>query len=212
LKLFASGREADLFDLGNGRALRRHRTPGRAEREAAVMAHARASGFPVPQVYESLPDGMVLELIRGPTMLEDLRKRPWRLRSHGQLLATLHERLHVIAAPPALGIGAFLHLDLHPENVLLSPTGPMVIDWTNAAAGDPWLDVAVTWVILVTSDAPGRVARAGRSAFTRSFLAMFDPSEVRRALPAAAERRLRDPNVRDTEREAVRRLVAAEAL
>jgi len=145
-------------------------------------------------------------------MLEDLRRRPWRLRSHGQLLATLHERLHVIAAPPALGIGAFLHLDLHPENVLIADGGPVVIDWTNAGAGDPWLDVALTWVILATSDAPGIVARAGRSAFTRSFLAMFDPSEVRRALPAAAERRLRDPNVRDTEREAVRRLVAAEAL
>src|SRR5207249_1316855 len=49
----------------------------------------------------------------------------------------LHEQLHRIAAPEGLGSAGhgerLIHLDLHPENVILSPEGPVVIDWTNAA-------------------------------------------------------------------------------
>jgi thiamine kinase-like enzyme len=46
----------------------------------------------------------------------------------------LHRQLHAIPAPadlPApLGEGTSLvHLDLHPGNVLLTASGPMVIDW-----------------------------------------------------------------------------------
>ncbi|WP_260428757.1 phosphotransferase family protein [Micromonospora globispora] len=41
-----------------------------------------------------------------------------------------------------------LHLDLHPENVILTTAGPMVIDWANATEGPPELDVAMTAVIL----------------------------------------------------------------
>ena len=28
-----------------------------------------------------------------------------------------------------------LHIDLHPENVIISPAGPVVIDWSGASAG-----------------------------------------------------------------------------
>ena len=41
-----------------------------------------------------------------------------------------------------------VHLDLHPMNVMITPTGPIVIDWPNAARGDPLTDVAVTLVLL----------------------------------------------------------------
>jgi hypothetical protein len=48
-----------------------------------------------------------------------------------------------------------LHLDLHPLNVLVDddgePTG--VIDWANAAAGDPELDRARTWSLLTLDPA-----------------------------------------------------------
>src|SRR3954462_5501389 len=48
------------------------------------------------------------------------------------------------------GARRLLHLDLHPFNVLVDedgePTG--VIDWANAAGGDPELDRARTWSIL----------------------------------------------------------------
>jgi aminoglycoside phosphotransferase (APT) family kinase protein len=169
------------------------------------MRHAGDRGFPVPSVLDVTPDALVLELIEGPTMLAELRRSLWTLPRHASLLARLHQQLHEIAAPdglPAAGAGdRLLHLDLHPDNVILSATGPFVIDWTNARRGDPTLDVALTWVIAATSGGPvGRV-------FVRSFLAHFDREQILRALPAAAERRVSDPNVTDRERRAVRRLL-----
>ncbi len=134
-------------------------------------------------------------------MLDELRRRPWTVRRNARLLAQLHERLHEIAAPatlPTAGLGdRLLHLDLHPDNIILSPGGPVVIDWTNARRGDPALDVALTWLITATSG--NTLARL----FLRWFLDRFDHDELVHALPAAAERRLADVNVSDRERRAV---------
>jgi streptomycin 6-kinase len=209
MKLIASGRASEILDLGDGRVLRRFKGVGDPEGEALVMRHAASYGYPVPRVLEVRLDALVLERIEGPTMLAELRRRPWRMPRHAALLAHLHNRLHEIVAPATLreaGAGdRLLHLDLHPDNVLLSPSGPVVIDWTNARRGDPALDVALTWVIGATSGGPqGRL-------FLRWFLPRFDRDELRRALPAAAERRLADPNVTDRERQAVRRLVEQKA-
>ena len=166
------------------------------------MAHAAVHGYAVPQVFEVGQNALVLERIEGPTMLDDLWWRPWRLSRHAGTLARLHRQLHEIPAPPELGEGRLLHMDLHPENVMLSPAGPVVIDWTNARAGDPALDVAMTWVIGATSGgAPGRL-------FVRTFLTYFDGAEIRRQLSTAAELRIADPNVTDKERAAVSRLLA----
>jgi aminoglycoside phosphotransferase (APT) family kinase protein len=205
MKLIAAGRASEIFDLGGGRVLRRFRAGGDPEREALVMRHAHANGFPVPRVLDVATDALVLERIDGPTMLADVRRRPWRLRRYARALADLHERLHAIEAPqelPEAGSGdRVLHLDLHPENVILSRSGPIVVDWTNARRGDPALDIAMTWVIGATSGGPpGRV-------FVRMFLAHFDRAEIVRALPAAAERRLADVNVTDRERARVRGLL-----
>jgi tRNA A-37 threonylcarbamoyl transferase component Bud32 len=205
MKLIASGRASEIFDLGDGRVLRRFKAGGHPEREALVMDHALRRGYPVPRVLDVTGDALVLERIDGPTMAADLRSRPWRLRCHASLLARLHDRLHDIAAPaslPEAGPGdRLLHLDLHPENVIISPGGPIVVDWTNARRGEPTLDVALTWVILATSG-----GRAGRL-FLRPFLSHFPREVLERVLPAAAERRLADPNVRDREREAVRAML-----
>jgi aminoglycoside phosphotransferase (APT) family kinase protein len=40
-----------------------------------------------------------------------------------------------------------LHGDMHPANVILSPSGLVVIDWPNATRGDPTADVARSLVI-----------------------------------------------------------------
>jgi Phosphotransferase enzyme family len=84
-------------------------------------------------------------------------------------------------------------IDFHPENVLLSPSGPVVIDWTNARCGDPPLDVAMTWVIGAASG--GTLGRL----LTRWYLAEQDLPRVRPALPLAAELRIADPNVTEEE-------------
>jgi streptomycin 6-kinase len=202
VKIVAAGRASEILDLGDGRVLRRFKAGGNPEREALVMRHAAAHGYAVPHVHKVGSNALVLERIEGPTMLEDLWRRPWRLSRHAGSLARLHRELHEIPAPPELGDGPLLHMDLHPENVLLSPTGPVVIDWANARAGDPALDVAMLWVIGWTSGGvPGRL-------FVCAFLTHFDRAEIRRSLPAAADLRIADRNVTDKEREAVRRLLA----
>jgi len=195
VRAVGSGRASTVLSLDDTRVLRLGGRPGY---EAEVMAHARAVGFPVPEVHEIRDDGLVLERVHGPTMLDDLRRRPWRLHAHARLLARLHERLHAI---PWEG-ETLLHLDLHPDNVLLSPNGPVVIDWTNARGGLAPLDLALSWLIAVTSG-----GRAGR-AFGRFFLGAVDPDEVAGALPDAAAFRLADPNVTAGERDAVRAVLS----
>jgi aminoglycoside phosphotransferase (APT) family kinase protein len=205
VKLIAAGRASEIFDLGDGRVLRRFRAGGHAEREAFVMEHALGHGYPVPRVLDVTPDALVLDRIEGPTMYEELRRRPWTIRRQAALLARLHDQLHAIDAPPglaAIGPGdRLLHLDLHPNNVILSVRGPFVIDWTNARCGNPPLDVAMTWAIVRASG--GTLGRL----FIRSFVPHFDRDEVLQALPAAVELRVADVNVTDRERQTVRRLV-----
>ena len=62
------GRASTVTDLGDGTVLR---LGGDPEREARIMAHARAHGFPVPAVHEVRRDGMVLEHIGGGTTVID---------------------------------------------------------------------------------------------------------------------------------------------
>ena len=183
MKLLAEGRASEIFDLGDGRVLRRFKGGGRPAFEARVMEHARAHGFPVPAVHDVREDALVLERIEGPTMLDvaDLERHP-------AMLADLHRRLHEIPFEGA----TLLHRDLHPENVILSPTGPVVVDWTNAAAGEPALDVALVWVILIGTGLP--VAER----FACDFVAHFDGWEA--GLPDAVAYRRADPNVTDEER------------
>ena len=40
------------------------------------------------------------------------------------------------------------HGDFHPENILVTQSGPVVIDWMTACSGSPWADVARTSLIL----------------------------------------------------------------
>lgn len=84
------------------------------------MEHARAYGFPVPQVLDVRDDALVLERIDGPTMLVDLRRRPWGITRAARTLAELHARLHEI---PFEG-ERLLHLDLHPDNSSSRPRVP----------------------------------------------------------------------------------------
>jgi aminoglycoside phosphotransferase (APT) family kinase protein len=205
-RLIAAGRASEIFDLGGGRVLRRFKSGGNPEREALVMRHAQAHGLPVPRVFEVAADSLVLERIEGPTMLQAVFDDPSTLAEHARVLARLHDELHRIEAPAGLaGLGGgdrLLHLDLHPENVILSPAGPVVIDWANARRGEGLLDVMYTWVICATSNGVGQLGLD----FVDLFVAHFDRDAVLRHLPLAAEHRLGDENVLDEERERIRGL------
>ncbi|MDQ3484913.1 MAG: aminoglycoside phosphotransferase family protein [Actinomycetota bacterium] len=202
MRLIAQGRDCDVFDLGDGTVLRRRRDGRSLEPEGDVMRHVAAHGFPCPIPHSVTGADMVLDRLDGPTMAEALLADPTteRLREAGHQLATLHDLLH--EAPPLVaGGGCLLHLDLHPENVLMTHGGPVVIDWTNAAHGPPEVDVAMTWVILE----PLRVFPEVDELLV-AFLHASGLEKAKRSLRIAIERRLADANITEHERTVVRSL------
>lgn len=59
------------------------------------------------------------------------------------------------AALAALPDGeALCHGDFHPDNILLTPDGPVIIDWPDATRGDPASDVARTSLLLSMGEVP----------------------------------------------------------
>ncbi len=174
LMLLASGRDADVYAVNAKRVLRRYRQGGDVSHEASVMTHVAERGYPVPAVHEAYGTDLVMERLEGLTMLQALVAGDVGIEDAGVLLADLHDRLHALPArlsqDPEVRI---LHLDLHPDNVMLSQRGLVVIDWRNTAEGPPDLDVALSAVILaqVAVDTGHEMAAAAHgllSAFLRT--------------------------------------------
>ncbi|MEU0244875.1 phosphotransferase [Streptomyces sp. NPDC006235] len=194
-RLLGSGRRADVYEIDEAWVLRREREGGGdAAGEGAVMAHVHAHGYPVPRVR---PTGsrtdLVMERLPGPTLLQACLAGTLDPTEAGSVLARLLRRLHTLPAlrstDPAVRV---LHLDLHPENVIMTPDGPRVIDWSNTEEGDPALDWAVSAVIL----AQAAVAGDALSAPARTMLTALleGPSPLTRtALAEALRRRSADP-------------------
>ncbi|GAA2209932.1 phosphotransferase [Nonomuraea monospora] len=168
-ELVGAGRSADVYALGDGRVLRRYRVDVDARRELEIMAYVAAHGFPVPEVFpgESSATDLVMRRVSGPTLLHAMLAGQVGIEEAGRTLAGLLRRLHEI---PARVSGdprdRILHLDLHPDNVMLTPDGPVVIDWSNAREGRPALDCALSVLILAQAavDETGELAAAAREA------------------------------------------------
>jgi aminoglycoside phosphotransferase (APT) family kinase protein len=176
------------------------------------MEHVRSQGYPVPEVFSVSDDGidMVMARIDGPTMIEAATSQPSRLEEFARELAALHQSLHRLQVPEWLtaapcGSGeSLLHMDLHPLNVILSNEGPVVVDWTNAARGNPLVDVAVTWVLLASGEVVGDPVEAmmvnvGRETFLRAFLKPFPKTELDSLLGEVVEWKSRDPHMSASE-------------
>ena len=144
---FAAGREADVFALDETRVLRRYRHGGDVTAEAEVMAYAAGRGFPAPAVHDASGPDLVLERLYGPTMAEAGLAGELSIADAATILADLLRRLHSLPARNG-GAGTIVHLDLHPENVMLTDRGPVLIDWRNARDGEGDLDTAMTALIL----------------------------------------------------------------
>jgi Ser/Thr protein kinase RdoA (MazF antagonist) len=207
-----------VFEHGRGEVLRRYRTPRDTEREVAAMEHARARGYPVPAARALNETDIVMTRLTGRTMLEDMMERPWRMARHATTLAQLLDRLHALPAPrwlPApVGDGeSLLHLDLHPENVILSAQGPMVIDWPNAARGPGAADIAHTWLVLACSLPPAdllkrAVTLGGRRLFLALFLRHYERADLCAHLPAIGDYRASKRVLPPGELESIRRTVS----
>ena len=87
-----------------------------------------------------------------PTLGDKLEER---IRSTGELSSEVREAsLSVLAGLPK---GTTLcHGDFHPGNIIMTGDGPIVIDWIDAAIGNPLADVARTTILVM-----GEKATAG---------------------------------------------------
>jgi len=193
MRLLWEGRACRIFDYGEGRVLRRYKRDGTPYVEAEFMRIAHARGVICPEVFEVLPDGLVLERVDGQTMHQTLSRNPSRqaLTSAASQLTALHDRLHAITRDGA----ALIHRDLHWKNIIESEAGLVLVDWSNATWGDADFDTALTWVILTTSS--GEIGRLLAEQFAR----VADTQTARRD---AAIYRLKDASLTDPERRALK--------
>ena len=208
--LLASGRDADVFALGDRTVLRRYRDGSDASREAELMRYVAAQNYPVPTVHSAAGADLVMERLDGPTMLHAVDSGHLDARTAGHTLADLHEQLHRIPGRSAGTDGPrVVHLDLHPENVMLLARGPVVIDWRNARDGDPALDVALSAVILAQVAVDPTEARAGIAATVLVAFAEQSHVDPTLRLDEALAFRAADANISPAERD---RLQTAGAL
>jgi aminoglycoside phosphotransferase (APT) family kinase protein len=219
--LIAQGLDCDIFEYGPGLVLRKCRDTDRSlELEARALEYAAGQGYPVPAVHELRAGGteIVMERLDGPMMMDRMATRPWTMPSYASLLADLHDQLHEIPAPDWLpqmpdGGERLVHLDLHPMNVMLTSKGPVVIDWTNAARGEPLTDLAMTYVLLTCPEIPGhpfltRVAQPSRRYLARRFARRYLGPAFTARVAEAAELKTHDPHMTPASVTACRRLAA----
>jgi len=95
------------------------------------------------------------------------------------------------------------HGDFHPGNIIISPCGPIVIDWMTAVSGSPWADVARTCLLLTVGP---KAAGDQLSPFVRIFINLYhdtylkrykalradDSNELQRWMPVIAAARLNE--------------------
>ena len=103
--------------------------------------------------------------------------------SQRQLLPTVIRRITVL--PPDLKEATLkaldempagdrlCHGDFHPYNVLMSPRGPIVIDWNNADIGNPLEDVARSTLILCGVSVSEPSYRSSINLFNKAYLERY---------------------------------------
>lgn len=132
-----------------------------------------------------------------------------RLRQAGaldeNLRAALLERLRRLPEGRAL-----CHGDFHPENIQMTASGPVVIDWVNASCGDPLGDVARTLLLVgfaVPAGGAPRLLDLLRRRFRQVYLqryrqlagSFFDEARLRAWLSVTAGARLQEKIAGETE-------------
>ncbi len=191
-EMISRGRTAEVFAWKDDRVLKLFLKdwPARqVEHEAQVTGAVHKAGLPAPAV-EGIVEvegrlGIVFERIDGPSMLQVLRSKPWKIGQLARTLAELHTTIHSCEMPELpslreeLGRGirevelpeetkeavlkhlkqlpdgnTICHIDFHPDNILMSSRGPVVIDWANPRRGDPLADVAATSLLFRLAPLP----------------------------------------------------------
>ena len=79
---------------------------------------------------------------------------------------------------------AVCHLDFHPDNIIMSPRGPVVIDWANPTRGDPTADVASCSLLLRLAPLPQFMAGRWLIGMVRNHLHSVYLKRYRQLRPA----------------------------
>jgi aminoglycoside phosphotransferase (APT) family kinase protein len=142
------------------------------EREALVMRALRDAGLPIPAVEtQGVGEGrpaLLLEWRSGRTVLHEIAHQPWRAWTMGYAMGRMHARIHAYTPPqhlvdalPRVEVASgsartsILHLDFHPLNLLTDGQQvTAVLDWANAAIGDPRADLARCVALLRLAPTP----------------------------------------------------------
>ena len=94
---------------------------------------------------------------------------------------TLEERRAAEASLALLPDGSSVcHADFHPANILLSPRGPIIIDWTGGTRGHGYADVARTSILFESASLPAEspwhihlLLKIARRLLHRAYLARY---------------------------------------
>ena len=172
--------------------------------------------------------GLLYDRVSGTMLIEHIQAKPWSVRAFARQMAALHAALHqrtgeglpsqhdrfrsriqrhfegedqsrLLDYLDSLPDGNTLcHDDFHPENILLTESEPMIIDWMNGVRGHPLADVTRTSLILTISDPPEAslvkrlLIRVLRHQFHQAYITHYcqlsgaSPSEIERWLPIIA--------------------------
>jgi aminoglycoside phosphotransferase (APT) family kinase protein len=85
------------------------------------------------------------------------------------------------------GGNALCHGDYHPDNVLMTRNGPIIIDWGNASSGHPLADVARTALLLQVGELPSSQVNRRLLASARAFVRRAYIRRYLRLRPASKE-------------------------
>src|SRR5262245_28027498 len=105
-QLLAAGNTADVWALDESRVLRRYRGGQDATREAHLLRHVVAHGFPAPRVLHAAGPDLLLERLHGPTLLQAMTADEISIADAARTMADLHVRLHAIPVPGAATSGS----------------------------------------------------------------------------------------------------------
>ena len=109
LHRIAEGREAEIFAWEAGKVLKLYRSRSdapSAEWEAAATAAVVAAGGRAPHPFGLVTvrerPGLILEHVDGPDLVTIMARKPWTVRSAGELMGRAHVALHAVIAPTTL--------------------------------------------------------------------------------------------------------------
>jgi aminoglycoside phosphotransferase (APT) family kinase protein len=130
------GRPASVWERVEGVSAWQHVVdqPARSAELGRLMADVHAALF---------------DLIPPVTLPRQRDRLVSKIRRAAAIEPSLSRALDLL--PAGDGTPRLCHGDLHPSNVILSPAGPVIVDWFDASRGDPLADIARS-VITLRSD------------------------------------------------------------